>query len=253
MTLDGTNTWVLVAAGHPAAVVVDPGPADPTHLQAIRDAAREAGAETVGLIVLTHGHSDHAEGAPAFARATGAPIRAADPALCADAEPLVDGERLTFGALALEVVATPGHTWDSICLLMTDGQSGPATLTGDTILGRGSTVVAHPDGRLGDYLGSLHRLRSLVDERRVVAVLPGHGPVRDDAVALVDGYLAHREERLDQVRAAITAGAPDADAVLRQVYGEVDGGLIFAARWSLEAQLDYLREQGEPVRLGRAT
>jgi glyoxylase-like metal-dependent hydrolase (beta-lactamase superfamily II) len=172
---------------------------------------------------------------------TGAPVRALAPALCSGASPLADGEWLDVDGLRVEVVASPGHTGDSVCLLV---ETDRALLTGDTLLGRGSTVVAHPDGRLGDYLDTLSRLRALVDAGRVGIVLPGHGPVRDDPAALIDGYLAHRRERLDAVRAAAAAGT-DVESILDVVYAEVDAKLRKAARWSVLAQLDYLRERGE--------
>jgi len=247
MTLDGTNSWVLVEPGGRSATVVDPGPADSQHSQAILAAARDAGAAGVGLVVLTHGHPDHAEGAAGFARFAGAPVRAADPALCLGGPPLAGGESLESGGPRLDVVATPGHTGDSVCFVLADDRM---LLTGDTVLGRGSTVVAHPDGRLGDYLESLRLLRSLIETRQLAGVLPGHGPVRADPAALLDGYLAHREQRLDEVRAAIAAGANDVDSVARLVYADVDPGLRHAARWSLLAQLDYLRENGESVPAG---
>jgi glyoxylase-like metal-dependent hydrolase (beta-lactamase superfamily II) len=241
MTLDGTNTWVLVEPGALRALVVDPGPDDPGHLEAIIDAARDADGAEVALIVLTHGHPDHAEAARAFAALTGAPVRALAPALCAGAPPLADREQLDVDGLKVEVVASPGHTGDSACLLV---EQDRALLTGDTLLGRGSTVVAHPDGRLGDYLDTLRRLRGLVDGGRVNVVLPGHGPVRNDPADLIDGYLAHRHERLDAVRAAAAAGT-DVESILDAVYAEVDTKLRKAARWSVLAQLDYLRERGE--------
>jgi glyoxylase-like metal-dependent hydrolase (beta-lactamase superfamily II) len=244
MTLDGTNTWVLTEPGASRSIVVDPGPDDDVHLAAILAAVAAAGTGEIGLILLTHGHPDHAEGLAALAQAADAPVRAVDPALCRSGGPLVDGERLELDGLRVDVVATPGHTPDSACLLVVQDS---ALLTGDTLLGRGSTVVAHPEGRLADYLDSLRKLRSLVEARQLRAVLPGHGPVRDDPAALVDGYLAHREERLEQVRSAIAGGAADSDALLRTVYADVDPDLLIAARWSLLAQLDYLKERGEPV------
>lgn len=244
MTLDGTNTWVLVEPGSGSAIVVDPGPNLSQHLEAILDAVRARGASDVTLVVLTHGHPDHAESAAAFAAATGAVVRAAATNLCVGAERLADGESLGVAGVRLDVVATPGHTADSVCLVLADDR---ALLTGDTLLGRGSTVVAHPDGRLADYLQTLEKLRSVVEERGLSVVLPGHGPVRDDPSALIDAYLAHRNERLDQVRAAIAGGADTIDAVLQRVYGEVDPSLLPAARWSLLAQLDYLRDADEPA------
>ena len=241
MTLEGTNTWVLVEPGARHAVVVDPGPDNSVHLQAIIDAAADAGAD-IGLIVLTHGHLDHAEAAHAFAVMTGAPLRAFAPALCAGARPLADAESLDVDGLRVEVVASPGHTGDSVCLLVAEDR---ALLTGDTLLGRGSTVVAHPDGRLADYLDTLARLRSLVATGQVRSVLPGHGPVRDDPATLIDGYLAHRRQRLDAVRAAAAARSGDVESILDIAYAEVDDNVRRAARWSLLAQLEYLRERGE--------
>jgi glyoxylase-like metal-dependent hydrolase (beta-lactamase superfamily II) len=112
----------------------------------------------------------------------------------------------------------------------------PALLTGDTILGRGSTVVAHPDGQLAPYLDSLARLRDLGP----MLLLPGHGPVRADAAALASEYLAHRQQRLSQVRAAVAAGDRTAKDVVRRVYVDVDESLWPAAELSVLAQLDYL-------------
>ncbi len=239
MTLEGTNTWLLAEPGATRAVVVDPGPAGDDHLSAVL-AAAAARRLSISLIVLTHGHPDHAQGAARMAAQTGAPVRAADPAYrLGDGEGLADGDVVTLDGLELQVVATPGHTGDSVCLLLSaDG----ALLTGDTVLGRGWTVVAHPDGRLADYLESLHRLRQLCRSAAPV-LLPGHGPVRTDAVAVLDQYLAHRSERLAQVREAVEAGAADAADVVRRVYADVDPTLWPAAEQSVRAALDYLRER----------
>jgi glyoxylase-like metal-dependent hydrolase (beta-lactamase superfamily II) len=244
MTLEGTNTWVLVEPGADEAVVVDPGPDDVRHRDAIMAAVEAAGANQVGLIVLTHGHADHAEGAVALGQRAAAPIRAIASTLCSTGQPpLADGEQLAIGGLRVDVMATPGHTADSVCFVI---DADAALLTGDTILGRGSTVVARPDGGLADYLASLRRLRTLVDERQLLVVLPGHGPVVDDPAAKLDAYLQHREERLEQVRTAAAANHT-VDEVLRAVYGDVAPELQFAARWSLLAQLDYLRDEGVSV------
>jgi glyoxylase-like metal-dependent hydrolase (beta-lactamase superfamily II) len=156
---------------------------------------------------------------------------------------LHDGEVLTIGGLRIDVISTPGHTADSVCFVV---PADAALLTGDTVLGAGSTVVARPDGQLAAYLASLRTLRALIDERHLRVVLPGHGPGVDDPAALLDAYLAHRIERLEQVRRA-AATARDVDEVQRAVYGDVDPALQFAARWSLLAQLDYLRDSGLTV------
>jgi len=232
MTLDGTNTWVLKETDGSRAIVVDPGPADPRHFQSILDVAGG-----VGLILLTHGHPDHAEGAHQFAELADAPIRAVSKSLCHKAKPLGGDEEIELDRLRLAVLTTPGHSADSVCFLL---PADAALLTGDTVLGQGSTVVAHPDGRLADYLETLGKLRAVIKEHGVRAVLPGHGPTRQDPAALVEQYLAHREERLDQVRRALAAGASTADQIVDVVYGDVDDAVKFAARWSVLAQLDYL-------------
>ena len=233
MTLDGTNTWILREPGAARSVVVDPGPPDATHLDGVLGAAGD-----VGLVLFTHRHFDHTESMQVVAERTGAPARATDPEFCLDAEPLVDGETIDIDGLRIDVVATPGHTSDSTCFRLLDE---PTLLTGDTVLGRGTTIIAHPDGVLGPYLDSLALLRELVEEGLVERILPGHGPVVDDAGAWLDFYLEHRQERLDQVRAALEAGATDARSVVEHVYTDVDESLWGAAELSVRAQLDYLR------------
>jgi glyoxylase-like metal-dependent hydrolase (beta-lactamase superfamily II) len=134
------------------------------------------------------------------------------------------------------VVATPGHTADSLSLLlMADG----GLLTGDTVLGRGTTVIAG-DGSLGDYLKTLDELRALADEVGLGVLLPGHGPLLADPAGVLDYYIAHRRERLDQVRAALEGGARTPAEVVAVVYADVDRALWPAAEQSVRAQLDYL-------------
>lgn len=235
MTLEGTNTYVLRAAGAPAAVVVDPGPRDEAHLEAV------AGHGHVELILLTHGHPDHAEGALRLHEMTGAPVAAADERLVVETSALRGGEVLSgVGGLRVRVVATPGHTADSVCFAVEHDE--PALLTGDTILGRGTTVVAYPDGRLAAYLASLEALRDLgAGAERALVLLPGHGPAGGDVAERARAYLAHRAERLDQVRAALARGATTPEEVVRVVYADVDESLWPAAALSVRAQLDYLR------------
>ncbi len=239
MTLDGTNTWVLHEPGSSQALVVDPGPADEQHLQSVLDVVDALGAN-VSRILLTHGHLDHSEGAPRFAELTNAPVLALDPLQRSGSEGLTAGDVVRAGELELLVVATPGHTSDSLSFVLAADR---AVLTGDTVLGRGTTVVAHPDGRLDAYLESLHRLGSLAADDTVTTVLPGHGPVLADAAAAIEGYLAHRAERLEQVRAALAAGAQSPRSVVEQVYADVDRALWPAAEQSVRAQLDYLSDR----------
>jgi glyoxylase-like metal-dependent hydrolase (beta-lactamase superfamily II) len=243
MTLDGTNTWVLVEPGGSEAVVVDPGPDDERHLRSVLAVVDGLGAHVVTTL-LTHGHADHSAGAVRFASLAGSPVRALDPAHRLGDEGLGEGDDVRAGELLLHVVATPGHTSDSLSFLV---PADSAVLTGDTVLGRGTTVVAHPDGRLDDYLESLNRLRHLASDGAVSTVLPGHGPSLSHARQAVENYLAHRQQRLDQVRAAVGAGASTPHEVVERVYADVDRSLWPAAELSVRAQLDYLRaEDGLP-------
>lgn len=251
MTLDGTRSYVLRAPGAPGRVVVDPGPDLATHLTALADAG------AVELVLVTHRHADHTGGLARFREFTGAPSRGVSAEFCAapGAGPLADGEVLEVAGLRIEVLATPGHTADSACFVVSvpgDPASGTVVLTGDTVLGRGTTVLAEPDGSLRDYLASLDRLSGL-DLPDPVPGLPGHGPALPDLRAAVRAYRAHRTERLDQVRSALTAlgvtlpdgdgPLPDAvlDAVTGAVYSDVDPSVLPAARSSVRAQLEYLR------------
>jgi glyoxylase-like metal-dependent hydrolase (beta-lactamase superfamily II) len=239
MTLDGTNTWLLSAPGAARGIVIDPGPDDEGHLTAVLDVAAQRGIRIAGTL-LTHGHLDHSAGARRFAELTGAEVRALDPAHQHGGEGLRDGETIELDGLRLEVVATPGHTGDSLSFLLPELG---ALLTGDTVLGRGTTVVAHPDGRLGPYLGSLQRLQELSGAAGLDLLLPGHGPVLRSPVDVIQGYLSHREARLGQVRRAVAEGAQTATEVVRVVYADVDPVLWPAAEFSVRAQLAYLDEQ----------
>lgn len=238
MTLEGTNTWILREPGARRSVVIDPGPADAGHLDAVTEVAGE-----VGVVLLTHHHHDHSEAAREYAERVGAPVRALDPAYRLGSEGLGDGDVVEVDGLEVRVVGTPGHTADSLSFwLPADG----AVLTGDTVLGRGTTVVAHPDGALGAYLDSLDRLHALAAAREVTAIWPGHGPVIGDALAALDHYIAHRRERLEQVEAALGALPPDLGhdelprRVVEIVYADVDPVLWGAAELSVRAQLAYL-------------
>jgi glyoxylase-like metal-dependent hydrolase (beta-lactamase superfamily II) len=235
MTLDGTNTWVIAEPGSSSALVVDPGPCDEDHLRRVLDVASGAG-RRVTRIVLTHGHLDHSAGAARFAELTGAPVGALDPAFRLGSEGFAAGDVLDAGGCELRVVATPGHTADSLSLLLAaDG----GLLTGDTVLGRGTTVIA-ADGSLGDYLRTLDELRSLADDAGLRALLPGHGPLLSDPARVLDYYIAHRKERLGQVRAAVADGARTPAEVVAIVYADVDRSLWPAAEQSVRASLDYL-------------
>ncbi|AEG43122.1 MBL fold metallo-hydrolase [Isoptericola variabilis] len=243
MTLDGTRSYVLRAPGAGTTVVVDPGPDDDAHLRALADAG------PVGLVLVTHRHGDHTAGAARLHELTGAPVRAADVAHCHGGDELRPGEAIEAAGLRIEVVPTPGHTADSVSFHVTTPAEPPVVVTGDTVLGEGTTVISEPDGSLGDYLASLDVLEQLGDG---VQGLPGHGPVVHDLGDRVRQYRAHRLERLEQVRAALRSlgvEVPDgggpvpegvAERVVEAVYDDVDESVLPAARQSVVAQLAYL-------------
>ncbi|MHA7262884.1 MBL fold metallo-hydrolase [Arthrobacter sp. TMN-37] len=241
MSLEGTNSYRIAAEVHPGAAVVDPGPLDEEHL-------RELATGHVELILITHRHADHTAGAVRLHELTGAPVRAADPHHCLGGRPLQDGEILSVAGTEIRVVATPGHTSDSVCFhLPHDGPAG-SVLTGDTILGRGTTMLDHPDGRLGNYLSSLDRLHLLGP----ATVLPAHGPVLPALDAVVGAYRTHRLDRLAQVRSAVARVGPDAGVreVTDIVYADADPAVRRAAERSVAAQLEYLRLPGQHVQRG---
>lgn len=240
MTLEGTNTWVLQGTGSDEMVVVDPGPADDDeHIE------RLAALGPIPLVLISHRHADHTGGIDRITELTGAVVRSVGSGfLRGMGGPLTDGEVIDAAGLRIVVMATPGHTADSVSFLLDDGRGDRgdgtgAVLTADTVLGRGTTVIDREDGDLGDYLETLRRLRGL--EHRTV--LPGHGPELDDIVSVSETYLAHRGERLGQVRAALRELGEGASSreVVEHVYNDVDEKLWDVAEWSVQAQLNYLR------------
>ena len=236
MTLDGTNTWVITDAEQ-GALVVDPGPAIESHLDAVLAVCRPR----LVMIILTHRHLDHSEGAAALAARGGCGVRAADPQFRIGTDGLDAGERLTLGAITLEVLETPGHTSDSRSLLLSGPDQANRLITGDMVLGRGTTVITYPDGDLAAYFNSLDFLDRLVTTRGVIELLPGHGPVVTEPQAWLSFYREHRHERLNQVRAALAAGDRTPGDVVARVYADVDRSLWPAAEQSVRAQLDYLQ------------
>ncbi|OBB75337.1 MBL fold metallo-hydrolase [Mycobacterium sp. 852014-52144_SCH5372336] len=229
LTLDGTNTWVLRGPGSDEMVVVDPGPDDDEHIGRIAELGM------IPLVLISHKHEDHTGAIDKIVDRTGAVVRSVSSGFLRGlGGPLTDGEVIEAAGLRITVMATPGHTADSVSFLLDD-----AVLTADTVLGRGTTVIDKEDGSLADYLESLQRLRGLGPR----TVLPGHGPDLESLEAVTDMYLAHREERLDQVRAALRVLGDDATVrqVVEHVYTDVDEKLWDVAGWSVQAQLDYLR------------
>ncbi len=234
LTLDGTNTYVITSAGK--SIVVDPGPSDTGHRTRIEAVTAEP-----KLILATHRHDDHYQAAPGLAARWQCRVRSADRALCIGADPVQDTEVITVGDVSVRVVSTPGHTDDSISLLVAEAAEPTVLLTGDTVLGCGTTMISCPDGDLGAYLSSLARLAAVVGSDRVSVIHPGHGPVITDPAGWIRYYQDHRAERLDQVRAALDAGGRTAEEIVDAVYPGLDARVRSAALQSLHAQLAYLQ------------
>ena len=226
LTLDGTVTYLL--GEH---TVIDPGPDIESHVDAILALMPEP-----KTILITHRHADHAPASVSLSRRSGATI-SAPPGVLDDAlvsHRLAGDETIEIEGEPLRVIATPGHTNEHVCFLTRDGD----LFTGDTILGRGTTAIFPPDGDMADYLASLRKLRDLAPN----TIYPAHGPVRTNAVALIDEYLAHRLERERQILAAMEAGADDVASILAVVYPDLDPRLHAAAAIQIEAHLVKIRK-----------
>jgi glyoxylase-like metal-dependent hydrolase (beta-lactamase superfamily II) len=221
-TLAGTRTYLIDDFA-----VIDPGPAIDSHIAAIRSAMPK-----LKTIFVTHRHADHAPAALPLARATGARI-VAPAGVLDETNQIVSGGENVEG---LEVIATPGHTREHVCYFT----SNRDLFTGDTILGAGSTAIFPPDGNMGDYLRSLQALRAREPSR----IFPGHGPTRDDAVALIDEYIAHRLEREQQVLDALRASAHTIPDMRRRIYTDLDPRLSGAAEVQIYAHLIKLQDEG---------
>jgi len=238
--LEGTNSWVVRAPDDDVSIIVDPGPEDEGHLNVLA-----AQGETVGLILLTHRHHDHADSAQRFRQLTGAPVRAIDERYCAGGEPLRDGEIITLDDVTpqIEVVHTPGHTGDSASFFLYSGEARNSTLeailTGDTIAGRHTTMISETDGDLRAYLNSL----AVLEERgRGVTLLPGHGAELDDVSEMARKYIERRHFRLDQIRQLRQERGMDitVDELVDAIYQDVDPVLRGTASQSTRVTLRYL-------------
>jgi glyoxylase-like metal-dependent hydrolase (beta-lactamase superfamily II) len=210
LTLDGTNTYVV------GRWVVDPGPADPAHVDAVLGAAGEG----IEGIVLTHGHSDHAGAAESLSeRAGGAPV-------------VLPGEGNEVGPF--RALATPGHSPDHVCLVMER-----ICFCGDTVLGEGSVFISPGEGSLSAYLASLRRLRELDLE----VLCPGHGPYVFDPRAKLDEYIAHRLDRERRLVEALEDGLRTRDELLDRAWSDAPAALRPAAALSMQAHLEKLAEE----------
>ncbi len=212
MTLEGTNTYLY---GADPCTVIDPGPDNPRHLDAVRAAADERGG--IGLVLLTHMHGDHAGGA----RHLGA-------------EAILPGDGEEHGVL--RAIATPGHAPDHVCLLTADG----VCFSGDLVLGAGSTFVPPDGGSLAAYMDSLRRLQA----EPLELICPGHGPWITDPAAKLAEYVEHREMRERRLLEALERGERSREALLEEVWEDVPAEVRPAAAMVMEAHLDKLAAEG---------
>lgn len=253
MTLKGTNTYLISAPGSETVTIVDPGPDGyPDHLDALQEVAD---GRPVELILLTHHHGDHSGAVKELHERTGAPVRAFKPELCRNAEPLADDERILSSEAIINVLHTPGHTSDSVCFYLAGDDENGSVITGDTILGQGTTMLDYPDGTLMDYFASLERLRS-VESEGPITVLPAHGPALPDLAVAAEAYLDHRKERLSQFKKYLAdhqfdleqAREKDSDIAV-SLYGsgtaDADTMGMRITVQMVHAMIDYLQEKGQ--------
>jgi glyoxylase-like metal-dependent hydrolase (beta-lactamase superfamily II) len=240
MTGPGTNSYLIAGGPEGPCVVVDPGPDSESHIARIADLAAARGG--LQAILITHGHPDHVEGAARLRTLTGAPIlawsRQGSPA--AD-RTLADDELVRVGQRSVRALHTPGHRFDHLCFLLEDAA---ALFAGDLVAGVGTVVIAPPEGDLTDYMGSLRRLLAL--DLRII--LPAHGPAIGDPRALLEQYIAHREERERQIIAGLASGPQTVAGLVAAIYTDVDPALHPMAALAVTAHLLKLEREGRVIR-----
>jgi glyoxylase-like metal-dependent hydrolase (beta-lactamase superfamily II) len=230
----GTNTWIIDAG--PVVVVLDPGPDDDRHLVALQ---RAVAGKPVGVVLVTHSHADHLGLAERFATLAHARL--------ARYPELADGDVIRVGTVSLVVLHTPGHASDHLAYWMPDDR---VLFTGDLILGRGSSMVAYPDGDVAAYLRSLERVAGLSPRM----LFPGHwDPVTEAALAKIEEYRHHRLDRERQLLKALADGPGSVEELTERIYGPELAGvegrsqLLRGAEMTLRAHLHKLLDEGRAV------
>jgi glyoxylase-like metal-dependent hydrolase (beta-lactamase superfamily II) len=243
-TFRGTNSFIV---GQGAVAIVDPGPDDDTHLAALLHAVR---GETVSHVIVTHSHMDHSPLAAKLKAATGAKTHAAilnakmdsgfrlDASIDHDFLPdvvVADGDVIEGNGWTLECVFTPGHLGNHMAFCLREEK---ALLVGDHVMAWATTVVAPPDGHMGDYMESLRKLLKRDDG----IYYPAHGPERRKPLSLVRGILAHRKMREEAIYGRVKAGDKSVAEIVARIYADVDPKLHGAAGMSTRAHLQHLVE-----------
>ena len=244
-TFHGTNSYVV---GEGEVAVIDPGPDDADHVEAL---TRAVAGETVSHVIVTHTHIDHSPATRAFARAVGAPIVGALPAPPADGEPpmeaadhefepdihLADGEAIAGPGWTLTPVFTPGHMSNHHCFALAEGG---ILFSGDHVMGWNTTIVSPPDGNMGDYLRSLETCIAREDS----LYLPGHGPPIERPRPFVRAYLKHRRMREGQILRCLEDGQATVPAMVGRMYAHLPERMRWAAGRSVLAHLEHMVETG---------
>lgn len=231
-TLEGTNTWIV---GRDPALVIDPGPDEPSHLHEV---ARSAG--DIAAILITHRHPDHAPGAGRLASLSGAKVLTFRPGPGQAA--LGDGDEVRGGGVVLTARRTPGHTPDHLAFV--EDASG-ILFTGDAVLGRGTSVIDPPEGDLADYLRSLEVMIGL----HPAVIAPGHGPVVWAAQEKLQEYLAHRATREREVLSGMGSGPRSPLDLVPAIYAGYPEAILPAAARSILAHLLKLEREGRVRRV----
>jgi len=237
MTLNGTNQYLL---GREEITVIDVALPTPENIDGILEQMEAMGGKRIEKILLTHIHRDHSGGAWALKQRAGAKLgiyRARAGFLGGEDFSFSDGERVPYDGGELRVIHTPGHESGHCCFYEPKEE---ILFTGDHILGRGTTVIPHPDGDMALYIESLEKLLKL----KLCLLLPGHGPAIEDPYGKIREYIDHRLARQREVIRALEAGCHTIPSIAEKIYTDIPLSLMSAARLSVEAHLVKLVKEG---------